>query len=397
MNDNKPLESENHEITLANMALSFLKIGAIGFGGGVAVISLLENECVQKKGCLEAEEFLHGVGLGQILGPFAVNTAIFIGYRMFGIVGALVAQIAFLLPSIALVIILSWLYFSYHQIPSLQGALAGLGPVVIALIVNASWSMGRKAIRSKVTLGLCLAAMVASLTKINPVWILSLAGIVGLILKLNRTSPPPAIQNKLLLLFPFGWQLLPHVLTTIPVVTEVSLGVLFWVFFQVGLVFFGGGFVLIPILSENLVNNLGWLTHQQFLDGVAISQLTPGPIAVIATFAGYKVGGIAGALVATIGLFVPATILMLFISHFYQRLSKIKEVKDFLAGINPAVVGLIMAAAIALTPQTFSLSQPIGIIVAFVALFLLAYGKWHPAFVLAIGAIIGILSSSFIL
>lgn len=391
MDNNKPLEKENHKITLTNMALSFLKIGAIGFGGGAAVISLLENEWVQKKGCLEAEEFLHGVGLGQILGPFAVNTTIFIGYRMFGIVGALVAEIAFLLPSITLVIVLSWLYFSYHQIPSLQGALMGLGPVVIALIVNASWSMGRKAIHSKVTWGLCLAAIVASLTKINPVGILSLAGIVGLILKLNRISPPRAIQNKLLLLFPFGWQLLPHVLTTIPVVTEVTLSVLFWVFLQVGLIFFGGGFVLIPVLSDNLVTNLGWLTHQQFFDGVAISQLTPGPIAVIATFAGYKVGSIVGALTATVGLFAPATILMLFISHFYQTLSKVKEVKDFLAGINPAVVGLIVAAAIALTPQTFSFNQPIGIMIAFLALFLLAYCKWHPAFVLAIGAILGIL------
>jgi chromate transporter len=123
--------------TLGRLVVAFLKIGSIGFGGGMAVIALMEDEFVRKRQLISIDEFVHGVGLGQILGPFAVNVSIFLGYRLFGIVGAVASAAAFLAPSIGLVILLSDLYFRYHKVPALQGAVAGLGPVVIALIVTA--------------------------------------------------------------------------------------------------------------------------------------------------------------------------------------------------------------------------------------------------------------------
>ncbi len=386
-------------ITLWQMALTFLKLGAIGFGGGVAVIALMEQECVQRQHCLETEEFLHGVGLGQILGPFAVNTAIFIGYRRFGLSGALLAEVAFLAPSVSLVILLSWLYFTFHQIPSLQGVLAGLGPVVIALIISAAWSMGRKSVRSPVAMGLFLAACLGSLAKISPVWLLAIAGIIGFLLKLGHpNSKQPANPEKphLMLTLPILMQVLPHRLLAIAQtgseVTTVGLLPLTAIFLKVGLVFFGGGFALIPILNQQLVTDLGWLTHQEFIDGVAISQLTPGPIAVLATFAGYRVANIAGSLTATVALFLPATVLMLFVSHYYQRLRNVKQVKDFLAGINPAVVGLILTAAITLTPTALHWTHPASLLLFAVSLVLLIPWKWHPAFVLTIGALTGMLA-----
>lgn len=393
----QPSKSTENQITLLKMALSFLKVGAIGFGGGVAVISLLEREWVEQLHCLEVEEFLHGVGLGQLLGPFAVNASIFIGYRSFGLLGALVAEIAFLLPSIVVVILLSWLYFSFHEIPSLKTALIGIAPVVIALIVSAAWSIGRQTIRSRIASGLCLAGCLGSLTHINTLSILALAGLSGWLLKLGRTQQNRQLtksENKIFLLLPPAIQLLPHsypvIFVTATGVTSVSLLLLAWVFLKVGFVFFGGGFVLIPILKQHLVNDLGWLTQQEFLDGVAISQLTPGPIAVLGTFAGYQVAGLVGALTATAALFAPATVLMLLICQFYQKLHTIKGVQDFLAGVNPAVVGLIVAAAIALVPNALNLAHPLGIILCLVSLFLLSSWKWHPAIVLVMGAMVGI-------
>jgi len=386
-------------ITQLEMALRFLKLGAIGFGGGVAVIALMEQECVQRRQCVETEEFLHGVGLGQILGPFAVNTAFFIGYRLFGLAGALLAQVAFLAPSVLLVIGLSWLYFSFNQIPSLQGALGGLAPVVIALILSAAWSMGRKSVQSPISIALLVAGVLGSIARINPVWILAIAGSIGYFLKIGRPRSRSQSAHGLLPL-PLALPGLPPTLsTTLPTTSTLSavgLVPLALIFFKVGLVFFGGGFVLIPVLHQQLVTQLGWLTAREFIDGVAISQLTPGPMAVLATFTGYRLAGIPGALAATVALFLPATLLMWGISHFYERLRHVTAVKDFLAGVNPAVVGLILAAAIALAPSSLHWERPLSFGLCAIALLLLTRFKWHPAFVLAIGALTGTLASTWI-
>ena len=139
---------ETERISLPALALEFLKIGAAGFGGGMAIIALMEHELVKKRRVIAADEFAHGVALGQILGPFSFNTALFTGYRLYGPLGGLLTAHAFMVPSVVVVLILSWLYFSYHAIPALQGAVAGLGPVVIALIFSAAWSMGRRTFQS---------------------------------------------------------------------------------------------------------------------------------------------------------------------------------------------------------------------------------------------------------
>ena len=400
-----PEAAGGNGMSIFQMALAFLKIGAIGFGGGMAVIALMEQDCVKRRGCLEAEEFLHGVGLGQILGPFAVNAAIFIGSRMFGPIGGLIAAISFLLPSVVLVVFLSWLYAAFHHIPSLQGALAGLGPVVIALILSAAWSMGRKKLHSVVAIVIATATCVAGVLHVNPVWTLLAAGLAGLGLKLgasqSRTPSSPQSQRSVLPLWP-GMAAAQEISSPAPRPILVSSGAaamlsgsvglvqLGWMFLKVGLVFFGGGFVLIPVLNHQLVQELGWLTTQQFMDGVAISQLTPGPIAVLATFAGFLKAGVPGALVATAALFAPAVILMLLISSFYDRLRGKRFAQDFLAGVEPAVIGLIVAAAVALGPSSISLARPVSVGLGLLALVLLVRFQWHPAFVLLIGAVAGI-------
>jgi chromate transporter len=163
-------------------------------------------------------------------------------------------------------------------------------------------------------------------------------------------------------------------------------------FLKIGCVFFGGGFVLVPLLHQYLVTNLHYLTEREFLDGVAISNLTPGPIAVLATFAGYHVASIAGALVATAALFAPGVVLMLVISHQYAHFREDRRAKRFLGGINPAVAGLIFATALLLAPA--ALASWRGLLLCGVSFLLLTRFRWHPAFVLTIGAAMGFLGAS---
>ncbi len=370
------------KISIKQLLLQFLKIGSIGFGGGMAVIALIEKELIKKRNIMPLDEFLHGIGFGQILGPFAVNTSIFVGYRLYGVIGGILCATFFMLPSIALVILLSYFYFQYHSIPSLQIALKGIGPVVIALIFSAGWSMGKKAIKSKLSLLIAFFCLILSYLKVNPVILLVLAGLMGLMIglkgakkggkKLNITV------NKNLLALPFSF------FTGAKLASPLLLAINF---FKIGLVFFGGGFVLIPILHQQLVLHLGWLTQKEFIDGVAISNLTPGPIAVLATFAGFKVHGIFGAIISTISLFLPSVILMLIISKSYQYLKDLYYFKFFLDGVIPAVIGLIINAGVLLSFGI--LTTLYAYVMLLISFLLLVRFKLHPAIVLAVGAISG--------
>jgi len=358
----------------------------------MAIIALMEHELVRKRNVIQSDEFLHGVGFSQILGPFAVNTALFAGYRLYGTLGGLIAACAFMAPSLVLVLILSWLYFSYHAIPALQGAVAGLGPVVIALIFSAAWSMGRKTFRSWIATLLCAAATVAGLYRINPVYVLVAAGVLGLTLgtRIGGVDPLPQAPtepdaDRMTKDLGAGAFWLP---ASFPAAAAgASLVKLCTTFFTIGLVFFGGGFVLLPVLYQTLVEKLGWLSHQEFIDGVAISNLTPGPISVLATFAGYRLRGVLGALLATGSLYVPAVVLMLVLCHQYERLKDRKETQAFLSGVIPAVIGLVLSTAILLASGTLHSWR--GFLFAGLALLVLIRWKVHPALVLALGAAAG--------
>lgn len=372
------MESKKSKISLISLLWEFLKIGSIGFGGGMSIIALMEKELIRKRKVIELEEFLHGIAFGQVLGPFAVNTAIFIGMRLYGVVAGVLSAIFFMLPSVTLVIILSAIYFTYHTIPSLQSALVGLGPVVIALIISAAWSMGKKALNNILAYLIALIALGLAFYKINPAYILVFAGLIGImkgLLKENENLP----FKRFLMAVPFFYS--NAKIATLPE--------LIFNFLKTGFVFFGGGFVLVPVLHQELVLQLKWLTEREFIDGVAISNLTPGPIAVLATFAGYKVYGTFGAIISTTVLFLPGVILMLLLTKGYDLLKDAKLFQYFLSGVTPAVIGLVVNAAIKLAPTSFT--NTASYIIFVFSLPLLIRFKWHPAFVLAIGAILGML------
>jgi chromate transporter len=383
-------------LSLPNMLGLFLKIGAIGFGGGMAVIAIMEREFIQKRRQLPAEEFLHAVGLAEVLGPFAPNTAFFLGYRRYGLFGALVSVAAFLLPPVTIVIFLSFLYSRYHAIPALQGVLVGLGPVVIALILAAAWSMGRKALTGWPAVVFAMAGAVAGGCKVDAIWVLLTTGIIGLMVGRKRLekgskqkhsqpniegSPPSKADNMAFLALPaVGASVVPASFATVGLT-----------FLKIGLVFFGGGFVLIPVLHQQLVEHLHWLTQQEFLDGVAISNLTPGPIAVLATFTGFHLQGISGALLATGALLTPAMILMTVICITYERLKRSSQAQDFLSAVAPTVVGLVASAALQLWHSAIPSWR--ALLLMALALILLVRFKWHPAFVLTVGAALATLGA----
>jgi chromate transporter len=368
----------------------FLKLGTTGFGGGMAVIAMMESEFVTRRRQFTIDEFLHGVGMAQILGPFAPNAAFFFGYRRHGLPGAVLSVLAYLLPSIAIVILLSFLYFKYHSIPTFQGAFVGLGPVVIALVLSAVWSMSRVALKGPVAVLFALSGLAAGLFRINPVWVLFVAGTAGLLVGRQQTSPSweagqPAAKPLQKREQSPGSRTLKSVAAPLFISGAIiSLPALSVAFLKFGMVFFGGGFVLIPVLYHGIVEQYHWLTPSEFVDGVAISNLTPGPIAVLATFTGFHLQGISGAIVATGSIFAPAMALMTVISVGYDHFKDSSRAKDFLAGVTPTVVGLVASAALLLWPSAISSWR--ALVLMIVALALLIRFKWHPAFVLAVGA-----------
>jgi chromate transporter len=370
--------------TLGGLVLLFLKVGAIGFGGGMAVIALMEDELVRRRRWFDAEELLHGMALGQILGSFATNAAFFVGQRLFGLPGALACAAAFMAPSVTLVIMLSWLYFRFHSVPAMAAATHGLGPVVIALILNAAWTMGRKAVRTW-TGGLLMAAALAlTLFKVNSLAALALGAIAGWyggaprLTGTCRSTTRAGVAPSIL-------PVAVAPLATLPLAPGLlAIG---WTFLKVGLVFLGGGFVLVPVLHQRLVATLGWLTPAEFMDGVALSNLTPGPIAVLATFVGYRLQGVSGALVATLALFAPALALMGLLSHGYGRFRNLGPVQDLLSGLAPAMVGLILGTGLMLAPGALHGWQGPALTAA--ALVLFNRFRWHPAVILGIAALLG--------
>jgi chromate transporter len=392
------------------IAGQFFKIGALGFGGGVAIIALMREQCVTRRKCLSDEEFLHGVSLGQFLGSFAVNSAFFIGYRMRGLIGGLTAATSFLAPSVSLVILLSALYGAAQKAELFQQAMQGASPVVLALILSAAFGLGKSALKTPLAWALAIMGLAGTLLHWPLAMLIVVGAGVGILFTrwVPAASPSPANSSEPHREPSAGDKQAPavvaagvHTTTTATALKTSAAGAataagsismlgMLWLFLKIGCLFFGGGYVLVPLLQRELVDTRHLLSMQEFLNGVAISQLTPGPIAVLATFAGYRLHGVLGAILATAALYVPATVLMIIISQAYTRFRNLEIVQQMLKSIGAVIVGMIVASAVQLAPHSsISLTHPAGIILGIVA-FVLLLRRWHPAFLLVGGALLGV-------
>ena len=364
--------------SLPYIFFTFLKLGATAFGGYMSLVAIVQKQLVEIDKKMKEEDLLDGISLTSVLpGPVAVNTIAYVGYLLRGIPGAVAAFAGIVLPSFFLVILLSWLYFTYGNIPAVKNIFSGIAPTITALIVTVAIGMARKTIKVPAQWVVCLLAaiLLIFIGGFTTTFLIIIgSGIVGYFL-FHQQQGKERLSNEekllfgnrqwiisgvvlLLLLFVllFGGQY-PGAPKNIQIISTFS---------GISLTLFGGGYVVIPALHELFVENLDWLTSAEFADGIAIGQITPGPVFITATFIGYKVAGITGALLATIAMFTPPMVLTVLLSRFVKTLNQSTLVKAAMKAVRAAVIGMIFASAV-------TIGQTISVSIVSVAIFLVAF------------------------
>jgi chromate transporter len=314
---------------LAELALLFLRLGTTAFGGPAAHVALMEDEVVRRRGWLTREEFLDLLGATNLIpGPNSTEMALHIGRRRAGWAGLAVAGLCFILPAALLVLAIAWAYVRWGALPAADALLRGVKPVMIAIVAQALWSLGRAAVKDAFLAAVGIAAVAANLLGAHELVLLLAA---GALVVAARARPPGA-----------ALALLP----ALPVAAApYSLGLLFLTFAKIGAVLFGSGYVLLAFLRADFVERLHWLTESQLLDAVAIGQVTPGPVSSAATFIGYLLGGVPGAGLATAGIFLPAFVFVALSGSLVPRLRRSRVAGAFLDGVNVASLALMAVVA----------------------------------------------------
>ena len=328
---------------LNEIAVSFLRLGTVAFGGPAAHIAMMEEEFVRRRAWVARADFLDMLGASNLIpGPSSTELAIHIGHQRAGWRGLAVAGICFILPAMLMVMVFAWAYATFGSLPEIQSGLYGVKPVIIAVILQALWGLSRAAVKNAFLAVVGLAATIAALAGVNVLVVLLAAGSVAIArvaISEPRLSSHPA---SLAFLLPSG---------ALSVAAPVSLSGLFLVFLKFGAVIFGSGYVLLAFLQADLVTRLHWLSQTQLLDAVAVGQVTPGPVFTTATFIGYLLGGVPGAVIATIGIFLPGFLFVAASRPLIPRIRASKIAGAFLDGVNVGAVALMIAV-------TWQLSRP---------------------------------------
>ncbi len=360
----------------------FLKLGFTAFGGPAAHIGIMHNEVVKSRKWLTDEEFLDLLGATNLIpGPNSTEMAIHIGYLRAGVPGLIAGVLGFVLPATLIVLGLSWLYVQFGTTPQAGWLMYGIKPVVIAIIAQALWTLGIKALKNRVLAFVGVAVFALYFLRLNEIALLFAGGLlVTLISNWKRLkNPSPSI------LLPLGGIGLSQL--AIP----FSLPILFLTFLKIGSVLYGSGYVLLAFLRNDFVLRLGWLTDQQLLDAIAIGQVTPGPLFTSATFIGYILGGIPGALLATLGIFLPSFIFVLISNPFIPKIRNSIWAGSLLDGVNASSLGLMAGVAFQLAFS--SLTDFYAIAIAALSFFLLIRFKINSTWLIAGGALAGLLIS----
>ena len=330
--------------SLLEIAGLFLKIGAISFGGPVAHIALMEGEFVRKRGWLDEEQFLDLLAATNLVpGPNATEMAHMIGFVHAGWLGLVIAGFSFIFPAFLISLALAWVYVQFGALPQVSSLFYGINPVVLAIVLVATYRLGKTAIQGRSQLLLCLLVLLAVFFGVNEAIILLVAGVVGILL-----FAPPTWSNKKIVML-----IMPFIGFKIPVQQGLTrLDARLWqltvFFFKVGALIFGSGMVLFAFIQQDVVERFGWLSQQQLIDAIAVGQMSPGPVSSSATFIGYLVSGLPGAVLATLGIFLPSFIIVALVGPFIPRLRQSRIAQAFLKGVNAAVVALILSISLVL-------------------------------------------------
>jgi len=393
--------------TLRELALLFLKLGTTAFGGPAAHIAMLEDEVVSRRRWLTRAEFLDLLGATNLIpGPNSTEMAIHVGHVRAGWPGLLVAGACFILPAALIVTGLAWAYVRFGSVPEATGLLYGVKPVVIAVVVQALWRLGRSAITSWLLAVVAGLAAVAAFLGINEITVLAAAGaLVALARHSQRQGaqgprPPPGAGVRAMsppvapLALAQGGAGAAAGGAAAGGAAAFGLWPLFAFFAKVGAVLFGSGYVLLAFLRSGLVEERGWLTESQLLDAVAIGQVTPGPVFTTATFIGYLLGGGAGAVVATLGIFLPAFFFVAVSGPLVPRLRRSPVAGAALDGVNAASLALMAVVTVQLGAA--ALVDVPTVVLALVSAVLLVRFRVNSAWLVLGGAGVGLAATAWL-
>ena len=338
-----PLPSRSRGARLAELVRVFLRLGLTAFGGPAAHIAMMEGEVVGRR-WITREELLDRLGAASLIpGPTSTEVVIYLGYLRAGWLGLVVAGVCFIIPAAVMVAFLAWAYVRFGSLPQVGRFLYGLKPVVIAIIAQALWKLGRTAVKSRFLAVAGIASIGAAVAGAGALIVLLSAGVVAA-LREWCMSPERRLKALAVLLAIAGVVLVAQfapLRAAHPQPRPAGLGALFLYFVKIGSVLYGSGYVLLAFLQQDLVNNYRWLTSRQLLDAVAVGQITPGPLFTTATFIGYLLKGAPGAVVATVGIFIPAFVFCAISGPVMPWLRRSRLAGAFLDGVNVASMALM--------------------------------------------------------
>ena len=369
----------NDRSKLSEVAKVFLKLGFIGFGGPAVHIVMMEEEVVRKRQWLSHEHFLDLIGATNLIpGPNSTEMALHCGKERAGWRGLLVAGACFILPAVFITGLLAWAYQLYGTLPQVAPFIYGIKPAIIGIVVSLMITLGKKALKS-IELGVIgVACVLLALLGVNEIYVLFGAGLIGILIQLakQKYSSINTIVPLSLLLF-----------------TEIHINPtcwrIFWIFLKVGSILYGSGYVLFAFLNTELVKT-GMLSHKVLIDAIAVGQFTPGPVFSSATFIGWQMGGVNGAMAATAGIFLPSFLFVGFLNPLVSRLRRSKVMSAFLDTVNMASIALILAVCVEMGKSSINdwktgLIAVIGFAVSF------GFKKLNTAFVVLGGSALGYL------
>lgn len=364
----------------------FFKLGSISFGGPAAHTAIMEEEIVKKRRWVSREDFLDMMGVTNLIpGPNSTELAIHIGYTYDGVRGLLAAGLAFVLPAVVITTLIAWFYSIYGVLPEAEKYLYGINPAIIVIIFNAVYTMGKKSIKNIKLLIIGLIVFAGSIAGFNEIALLLFAGIAGggfLFFTSKR-----AVNS---FIFPLGY-FIPALLNGLSTSEDKLLG-LFLSFLKIGATLFGGGFLLFSYMEGEFVKQLHWLTEKQLMDAIAAGQFTPGPVLSAATFTGFQIAGVWGAVVSTIGVFLPSFLLILLVGPYVKKLRSSEYFSKFLDSVNAASIALMASVMVKLSIIVFAGYKTVLIGMVCFAVF---YGlkKVNAVYLIIGGAIAGYILS----
>jgi chromate transporter len=384
---------ERTNLSLSQMVLYFLRLGTLGFGGPVALANSMRRDLAETRGWLTEGEYDQGLAIAAACpGPLAYQLGVYCGYIRFGVAGGLAVAIAFALPPFLLVVAVGWLYTRFATNWQLRALFYGVAPIVVALILKACWNLGKKTLQRDVPAWIIflLSCAITVVVQKELTAIFLVAGLLGIFLfarSAGSVGSPAGARGAGAMIF----LLTPAGFAAGSASVSAMTGKLFLFFFKTGLLVFGSGLVIVPFLKTYVVDQYHWLGNREFLDSVAIGMISPGPVVISATFVGFLLNGIAGAVAASVGIFAPAVLFTILATPLLLRYAGNARLQGFIRGITVAVVGVLVGTTylVARTAVGDVLTVAIAVI-ALAVLFL--WEKVPEPLLVGAGALIGLLA-----